>query len=306
MRIVLLGLGDIAEKAYLPIMANLASVEPILVTRNSSTLLRLQQQYRIALTANNLIDALQFKPDAVMIHSNTASHYELVKLCLEQRIAVFVDKPISDHFEQCQRLIELAAQMNTPLFVGFNRRYAPLYQAPLASKACQIHYQKNRFDLPSNARNVIFDDFIHLLDFLSFATHKQQFAANELQVYASQSLGQLNRIQVSWQQQGALFTGSMNRQAGHTFERLELFSHNEHWQVDNLRSGWHSNANQSQSIGFDDWQSTLEKRGFVAMIGHFLQQVASQKANPELLASYLASHQLAELLLLEVGQAANP
>jgi len=48
MRIALIGLGDIAQKAYLPLLASDERVTPLLCTRSPAVLDKLARQYRIA------------------------------------------------------------------------------------------------------------------------------------------------------------------------------------------------------------------------------------------------------------------
>ena len=47
MRIGLIGLGDIAQKAYLPVISSMEGVTPVLCTRNSEVLARLVQTYNL-------------------------------------------------------------------------------------------------------------------------------------------------------------------------------------------------------------------------------------------------------------------
>ena len=46
---------------------------------------------------------------------------------LNNNIHVFVDKPITYHFDSTERLLALAREKGLILEVGFNRRYAPCY-----------------------------------------------------------------------------------------------------------------------------------------------------------------------------------
>lgn len=41
---------------------------------------------------------------------------------------VYVDKPLAATLEQAEALLTLAARLQRILMVGFNRRFAPLYQ----------------------------------------------------------------------------------------------------------------------------------------------------------------------------------
>ncbi|MCA2447966.1 gfo/Idh/MocA family oxidoreductase, partial [Vibrio alginolyticus] len=47
MKIGIIGLGDIAQKAYLPAITQLPNVELVFCTRDAKTLSSLAQQYRI-------------------------------------------------------------------------------------------------------------------------------------------------------------------------------------------------------------------------------------------------------------------
>ncbi len=72
MRIALIGLGDIARKAYLPLLANDERVTPLLCTRSPSVLGKLARQYRIGECFTEVDALLASRPDAVMIHAATA------------------------------------------------------------------------------------------------------------------------------------------------------------------------------------------------------------------------------------------
>lgn len=90
MRIALIGLGDIARKAYLPLLANDERVTPLLCTRSPSVLGKLARQYRIGECFTEVDALLASRPDAVMIHAATAVHGKLAELCLRAGIPTFV------------------------------------------------------------------------------------------------------------------------------------------------------------------------------------------------------------------------
>ncbi|MCF7566890.1 Gfo/Idh/MocA family oxidoreductase [Sabulilitoribacter arenilitoris] len=93
-RIALIGLGDIARKTYLPIVANHPKIIPVLCTRNKDVLNKLKTQYRIDEAYLDRDKLIENKPDAVMIHTTTESHFQLVSKFLSAGIPVFVDKPL--------------------------------------------------------------------------------------------------------------------------------------------------------------------------------------------------------------------
>lgn len=98
MKIGIIGLGDIAQKAYLPVITQLPGVELIFCTRNADTLSSLASQYRIADTCTDYRDVLNFNPDAVMIHAATAVHPEIASFFLSHGIPTFVDKPLATSY----------------------------------------------------------------------------------------------------------------------------------------------------------------------------------------------------------------
>lgn len=77
MKIAMIGLGDIAQKAYLPVLAQLPDVELVLCTRNPKILGTLATRYRVRATCTDYRDVLQHGVDAVMIHAATDVHSTL-------------------------------------------------------------------------------------------------------------------------------------------------------------------------------------------------------------------------------------
>lgn len=299
MRIGMLGLGDIACKAYLPVVASHVEVTPLLCTRSPQRLATLAKQYRIQETFTALEDLIAARPDAVMIHSATESHAAFTHQLLTHGIPVFVDKPLSYHLQETEALIELAAARGVSLTLGFNRRYAPLIQ-PLGrcEQLVQAHLQKNRKRCPAAPRVFIYDDFIHVLDTLRYLAPTEMA---DLRVHAYGSPGELAAVQVQWRSGRSLLTGSMNRICGQTAERLEVFAEDRKWQIDSLAQGVSfSSVTQLESTlsSFGDWDSTLYKRGFVTMFAAFLAQLQAGKQSDY--ADILATHALCERVVKEV------
>lgn len=299
LRIAAIGLGDIAQKAYLPLLASHPQIKPLLCTRNTEVLQSLARQHRIEECYPSLEQLLEAKPDAVMVHSATQAHFSTAKRFLEAGIATFVDKPLSYSLAESRELIELAKNFDTPLMLGFNRRFAPLLAQLFEKQPVQVRWQKNRVNLPDDPRIFIFDDFIHVLDGLC------QFAQpdlNQLQVFSRcNQAGQLEAIEVSWPTEGGWVSGVMNRISGLTEERLEVYGDNEKWQIDRLTEGHHwSSEGQVEELGFSDWHSHLHKRGFEQMLDAWLAQIRSGQADQQHLNSVLTSHQLAEKVLERV------
>ncbi|VXA80031.1 hypothetical protein AERO9A_370153 [Aeromonas salmonicida] len=170
MRIALIGLGDIAQKAYLPLIASDERVTPLLCTRSPEVLDKLSRQYRIPECFTDVDALLASRPDAVMIHAATSVHFALARQCLQAGISTFVDKPLCFDYAEVEALANLAMAQDCPLFVGFNRRYLPAMRATRTDNQplTELNWQKHRHALPGLPRQFLFDDFIHVLDSLCF------------------------------------------------------------------------------------------------------------------------------------------
>ncbi|WP_447827385.1 Gfo/Idh/MocA family protein [Aeromonas hydrophila] len=308
MRIALVGLGDIAQKAYLPLLASDERVTPLLCTRNPAVLDKLARQYRIAECFTEPGDLLASRPDAVMIHAATAVHLELAAQCLRAGIPTFVDKPLCDTLAGVEELANLALAQNRPLFVGFNRRYLPAMSAARALQLAdnqpltELNWQKHRHALAGTPRSFLFDDFIHVLDSLCYYGGAPDGDLHAVLRRSSQQPELLAGVSVAWQSGQAAVSGSMNRSAGLTEERIDAYGDNLSLHIENCTRGTMARDKVVQTLAPDDWQPVLTQRGFAAMLAHWYQQIETGRADGALIESYLHSHRLAERLVALAGE----
>lgn len=299
MKIAIIGLGDIAQKAYLPVLTQLENIELVFCTRNQATLTRLAKQYRVKSTFQDYRLLNKQNIDAVMIHSSTTSHPAIASYFLEQGIATFVDKPLADNAFDCEKLYELAEKRNVPLYMGFNRRFIPLYNQYLSNeKLLSLRWEKNRFDLPGALRTFVFDDFIHPLDSVNIHAKNN---IDDINIVTQFKGDQLGRLDVQWLQNGTLLHASMNRLYGITNEVVSFNYENDSYQFDSFVSGTQWKANQKTELRLADWTPMLASKGFSAMIDDWLTVVASGKIATEVVQRNLASHQLAEAICQKIG-----
>ncbi|WP_245966236.1 Gfo/Idh/MocA family protein [Sphaerisporangium album] len=167
-RVAMIGLGDIARKAYLPVLAATPGLDVLLCTRDRETLDRLGDAYRIAARCASVAEVVAAGVEAAFVHAATEAHVQIVESLLRAGVHVYVDKPLADNLPEAERLVRLAGECGRSLMVGFNRRYAPGYAALRALPRDLVVMQKNRAGLPDTPRRVVFDDFIHVVDTLLF------------------------------------------------------------------------------------------------------------------------------------------
>ncbi|AWB46882.1 gfo/Idh/MocA family oxidoreductase [Paenibacillus sp. CAA11] len=295
MRIGIIGLGGIAQKAYLPVIGVRKGVELIFCTRNQSTLKQLVQKYRPEASVNTVEELLAHQIDAAFVHSATESHPQIIEQLFCAGVPVYADKPIAYHYEDSVRLVELAEELGVMLMIGFNRRFAPMV-ADLKSKPDRrmILLQKHRLRSPDIARRVIMDDFIHVVDTLRFLL-PDQVRHSEISVLQLDGL----LCQVSLQLQGDGFTGigMMNRDSGFNEERLEIISPSNKWVVNQLNETLWMKDGKEHRQGFSDWDTVLYRRGFEPIIEHFLTCVQQGSAPSITARDALESHLLCEEII---------
>ena len=92
MQIAILGLGDIARKAYLPLLGSRAELDILLFNRSSGSLHAIQQQYRIREAVQSLEEVIRRRPQTAFVLTPKETHFEIVRQLLEAGI-VLEDTP---------------------------------------------------------------------------------------------------------------------------------------------------------------------------------------------------------------------
>ncbi|MCA1216834.1 Gfo/Idh/MocA family protein [Streptomyces sp. 8L] len=221
MKVGCIGLGDIAQKAYLPVLTARPGIELHLQTRTPATLARTAAVHRIpAAQCHADLDALiAARPDAAFVHAPTAAHPGIVGTLIEAGIPTYVDKPIAATYADAERLVRLAEERGTTLAVGFNRRFAPSYAQCLEHPRDLVLMQKNRVGLAGPARDVVMDDFVHVVDTLRFLVPG---TVDHADVRVRVRGGLVHHLVLQLSGDGFTALGTMNRTSGSTEEILEV------------------------------------------------------------------------------------
>ncbi|MBC1249131.1 Gfo/Idh/MocA family oxidoreductase [Listeria welshimeri] len=298
LKVAVVGLGGIAQKAYLPVFAEMENIEVHLYTRNAQKLKHLSEKYRFDHYHQSINSMIESGINAAFVHSSTASHPEVIRTFLSHNIPVYVDKPIADNLEEVEELTRLAAEKNTILMTGFNRRYAPKYQELKAlSDTNMIVMQKNRVAQAGEARTFIYDDFIHVIDTIRFLLDAKIDQVNVFPVWQKELLSSIT-VQISAGDKVA--TAIMNRDSGVNEERLAVMTPGAKYEVENVTETHIYEGTTERFERFGDWETTLYKRGFVPIIQAFLTAVRNGEKAPISEEDALQTHQLAEQILLQL------
>ncbi|MDI6412113.1 Gfo/Idh/MocA family oxidoreductase [Streptomyces albus] len=298
MRIGVIGLGDIAKKAYLPVLMAQPGLEPHLVTRNPATLEAVGAAHRVpaAHRHTGLDGLLAARPDAAFVHAATDAHPELVRRLLDARIPTYVDKPLAYDLAASRDLVERAERHGTSLAVGFNRRHAPGYAQCLEHPRDLIVLQKNRVGLPEEPRRMVLDDFIHVVDTLRFLAPGQP---DHIDVTARVADGLLHYLVLHLAGDGFTAVGIMNRLSGSAEERLEVSGQDTKREVRELAEVV-DHKGQPSVRRRGDWVPVARQRGIEQCVLAFLDAVRDGRTLSA--QDALRTHELCERIVTDVRE----
>ena len=301
LQVALIGLGDIAAKAYLPVLAADPGVEPVLVTRNPRTRALLQQAWRIPTAYPTVAEALADGQhlDAAFVHAATSAHPAIAHELVEAGVPTFVDKPLALTLQESSDVVEHARDRRVSLGVCFNRRFVPAYAEVAGWPGLDtVVLTKNRVGQSADARTVVFDDFIHVVDTLRFLVTREP---DDVGVVARRGPdGRLARVAITLRQGDRLGVGVMDRDSGQTLEILEAMAPGRARRVTDLVDVVDRSDGSAHRRQPDNWASVSAQRGFVAMVESLLASVRSGEVLDG--ADALATHQLCDEILRQVSR----
>ncbi|MFS0951717.1 Gfo/Idh/MocA family protein [Enterococcus thailandicus] len=298
MKIGVIGVGNIAEKAYLPTYAkNQGTLTFYFATRNEQTKKRIKEMYGFSHLYETIDELIAEKIEACMIHAATKVHYELAKRCLEQGIHVFIDKPLSTSLHEVAELQALAKKHQVVLMIGFNRRFAPMVEElkQLPNKRL-IQLQKNRIAAQETTEFVVYDLFLHLVDTAVYLLDEPITQVNSKIIEKNDYL-ELAMLHLETANQTAILT--MDLRSGANTEQYQVTSEQGTYEVRNLTQMTIQQEGQTRQKEFGDWTNTLEKRGFEPMIMAFFEQIQHTQPNNQRLkqTGVYQSHELCEQMI---------
>ncbi|MFF1740782.1 Gfo/Idh/MocA family protein [Streptomyces mirabilis] len=298
MKVGCIGLGDIAQKAYLPVLGVQPGVELHLQTRTPATLARVGDSLHLPPEQRHtdLSDLLALNLDAAFVHAATVAHPEIVTRLLEAGVPTFVDKPLAYELADSERLVRLAEERNVSLAVGFNRRHAPGYTQCADHPRDLILMQKNRIGLPEDVRTMVLDDFIHVVDTLRFLAPGP---IDDVTVRARVEGGMVHHVVLQLAGDGFTALGVMNRLSGSAEEILEVSGQDTKRQVVNLAEVI-DHKGQPSVRRRGDWVPVARQRGIEQGVLAFLDAVRAGKVLSA--RDALATHELCERVVRAVQE----
>jgi virulence factor len=295
MKIGIIGLGDIAKKAYLPVLSEKEGIDLVLCTRNADTLISLSKKYKIQETVQTVDELITKDIDAAFVSTATGAHFETAEKLLKSGINIYIDKPISMNFHETERIVKLAKECGKIAMVGFNRRFIPrVNELRDHGKASLIIMQKNRFSAPDIIRRFVVEDFIHVVDTLRFL---MDTFVKDVKVEYLRKGEMLDHLVIQLIGDGCTAIGIMNRNGGVTEEIIEYMTGHDKYVVNSLVETTHFHNKEISISKFGDWEPTLYKRGFYQIIDHFIDCVQNNKTPEPSIDDSLITHEICEKIV---------
>lgn len=279
-KIGILGLGGIAQKAYLPIAALHHQIDWVLLDRKAESIQRFANEYGFSSGGSGFSEWDALNLDAVMIHTPMYTHYELIEHFLNRGINVFVDKPLTLDLAQAKSLYNLAARNQVALMVGYNRRFCPLY-IDLAGKQQKAFIQvtKNRIAEDQLPKDAVFDALSHPLDTALFIAGFPETLETSTHAIVDEN-GHLIRLQVTAQTPKLEIEATINLHAGANCETAYVETTRGTYQVNELSEFYTYAGTKTAVEKLSDWTPMLQVRGFEQMTDAFIQLAANHSTNP--------------------------
>lgn len=295
MKIGIVGLGDIAKKAYLPVLSEKEGIEVVLCTRNEDTLKRLSKKYRFQDRVQTVDELIAKGIDAAFVSTATDAHFGVAEKLLSNGINTYIDKPISMNFDETVRIAKLAKANGKTAMVGFNRRFIPMVNGlKERGKASLIIMQKNRFSAPDYIRRFVVEDFIHVVDTLRFLMGTE---VKDVKIEYLRKDDMLDNLVIQLIGEGCTAMGIMNRNGGVTEEIIEYMTGHDKYVVNSLVETTHFHNKEVSISKFGDWEPTLYKRGFYQIVDHFIDCVQNNKIPNPSIEDSLITHEICERIV---------
>jgi len=224
LRVGLVGAGSIAQVAELPALAAEPGVAIAgVVTRSIESAQATQRRWPIERAYGSFEEMLsEARLDALFVLTPKPVHTPFVIRALEAGLDVFCEKPLATSIHDARAMTELADRAGRILMVGFNRRYAEVYQrarAAFSERRLQFCVaQKNR---AGSEYRATLENAIHMIDLLRwFCGEADSVTAHTIASDPYEEDGTMALIKFST---GAIGTLVAARSAGEWDERLDAY-----------------------------------------------------------------------------------
>lgn len=300
-----IGLGSIARRIHLPILAFNERVEVIgALAKRPGTVAAVARHYNLGQPFQSLDDLVRASPDLAFVFTPKETHQEIATRLLREGIDVYLEKPMATTLKGAEELVEVAQESRRILMIGFNRRFAPVYaraHAATHERGVDVCFaEKNR---PQTEYRATLENAIHMVDLLRWfcgeAREVNAFGQFTDPYYETSVTAQLRF------DSGALGVLIANRSAGQWLERMEIYGGNRTTIVETpervtVQSTDLETATAETPLDFG-WAGATNRLGFSQAIDHFLHSVAERTEPLTSARDAFKTHELLDRILRTCG-----
>lgn len=300
-----IGLGSIAHIAELPALSEMADVQIVAAfDRSEDALKKAASKYNIESLHTNFDKFLEIPMDCAFVMTPKTLHTPFVSALLEHKIDVFCEKPIAQSLKEGKMLLELAKKHDRIFMIGFNRRYAPVYQKAKAAFSDRVpdvflaQKSRNGSELHATLENAI-----HMVDLMRW------FCGESVKVEAHSQFDNPDyettcTAQVTFDS-GAIGVLVANRGAGQWIEKAEIYGGGQTAIVNAPDSVTIVKPDHEESVNMTPlalgWARVPDKMGFCEEVRHFIDCVKSHTQPLTNAEDAYKSHELMNQILLAAG-----
>lgn len=125
LKIGIIGCGNMGRN-HLRVYSELSDVNLVSVADiNKDIFINIEEKYGVNFYESYLDMIDNERLDIVSICVPTSFHYQVTKDCIEKRINVLLEKPITDNIKEAEKLLELAENKKVKFLVGHIERFNP-------------------------------------------------------------------------------------------------------------------------------------------------------------------------------------
>lgn len=171
-RVAVIGVGSIAKQVHLPTLLGSQCAVVGVMSRSGTSAERVARQFNIPQVYQSLDEV---EADCAFVLTPKDTHAEIATTLLKRHIPVFLEKPIATNLRDAEAVLETAERTGTLLMIGFNRRYAPVYEALKREWTEQLPdvliAEKNR---PGTEYRATLENAIHMIDLMRWVCGEAQ------------------------------------------------------------------------------------------------------------------------------------
>lgn len=304
-KVGVIGTGSIAQIAQLPCLASISVVEiTAILSGHYENAVKAAARYNAKKAVHDLDEFLKQDMDCAFLLTPKTIRKEYLLPLLESGLHVFCEKPLATTLDECYQMADISAKSGRIVMVGFNRRYAPVYQRGIAA----FEGVKPDYIFAGKCREFkeyrgTLENAIHMVDLLRW--YLGECVKVEAQArFTDPFYEDLCTAQLSFENGSVGLLGA-SRHAGQWIERVEMYGGEKSVIIDSP-DGYkviypdHEYQQMLTPLA-KGWSTVQDKMGFLPCVQHFIDCVKTGSKPLTSAEDAYKTHELMDRILHTAG-----